>query len=66
MGGLAAAAAAGATLRALQLVRAPATVYAYLLVLPLFVLWRGYVTLASIIGGEGQGWVRTERARDDR
>lgn len=62
-GVLALAAASGATLRALRLVRAPAGVYAYLAALPLFMLWKGYVTLSSLFGGSARGWVRTERSR---
>ena len=62
-GVLALAASSVATLRALRLVRAPAGVYAYLAALPLFVLWKGYVTLSSLVGGPGRAWVRTERAR---
>ena len=63
VGALALVAASGATLRALRLVGAPAGVYAYLAALPLFVLWKGYVTVSSLLGGRGQGWVRTERVR---
>lgn len=56
-------AASGATLRALRLVGAPAGVYTYLAALPLFVIWKGYVTLSSLFGGSRRAWVRTERAR---
>ncbi len=61
VGTLALAAPVGATLRALWLVRAPARVYVYLPALPLFVAWRTYITLRSLLRGAGQDWVRTER-----
>jgi cellulose synthase/poly-beta-1,6-N-acetylglucosamine synthase-like glycosyltransferase len=55
-------ASAGATLRALWLVQAPTRVYAYSLVLPVFVVWRTYISLMSHLRGAGRDWVRTERS----
>jgi 1,2-diacylglycerol 3-beta-glucosyltransferase len=62
VGALGLAASMGATLRALWLIQAPAKVYLYLPALPLFVCWRIYITLRSVLGGAGQDWVRTERS----
>lgn len=62
VGALGIVAPGAATLRALQLVRAPARVYSNLFALPLFVVWRTYITLRSLFGGVGEGWVRTGRS----
>jgi cellulose synthase/poly-beta-1,6-N-acetylglucosamine synthase-like glycosyltransferase len=53
---------AGAILRALQMVQAPARIYVYLLALPPFVVWRAYVSLSTILQSTGREWVRTERS----
>jgi 1,2-diacylglycerol 3-beta-glucosyltransferase len=58
--GLVAVAYAG--FRTLWMVRAPAKVYAYLLILPLFLAWRTYISVRSLLQGVSKGWVRTERS----
>ncbi len=54
---------AGATLRGLQLVHAPARIYSYIFLLPLFVAWRTYVMLISLLRRADREWLRTERQR---
>jgi cellulose synthase/poly-beta-1,6-N-acetylglucosamine synthase-like glycosyltransferase len=53
-----------AILRALWLVQAPVRIYAYSLVFPLFVAWRTYLSVRSLLGGDSQDWVRTERSEE--
>jgi hypothetical protein len=50
--------------RTLWMVRAPTKVYAYLPYLPLFVAWRTYISVKSLLQGVSKGWVRTERRGD--
>ena len=52
---------AGAVVRAINLVRAPLAVYLCLPILPLFVAWKTYVTLRSLLPGSRQKWLRTQR-----
>ena len=52
---------AGAALRALWLVRAPVRIYLHLPALPLFIVWRAYIALRSLLWGAGLEWKRTER-----
>jgi len=54
-------AVACATFRTLQMVRAPAKVYIYSLLLPPYVAWRTYVSVSSLLPSLSEGWVRTER-----
>jgi 1,2-diacylglycerol 3-beta-glucosyltransferase len=50
-----------ATFRTLRMVRAPAKVYIYSLLLPPYVAWRTYVSVSSLLPSVSEGWVRTER-----
>jgi cellulose synthase/poly-beta-1,6-N-acetylglucosamine synthase-like glycosyltransferase len=61
LGTLGLVAVACATLRSLWMVRAPAKIYAYSLFFPLFVVWRTYISVRSLLRGAGGDWVRTER-----
>ncbi len=61
VGSLGLLAIACAAFRALWIVRAPARVYAYSLFLPMFVTWRTYLSMRSLLQGARKSWVRTER-----
>jgi hypothetical protein len=62
VGALGLIAIACAAFRALWIVRAPAKVYAYSLFFPVFVTWKTYLSVKSLLQGVGKGWVRTERS----
>jgi cellulose synthase/poly-beta-1,6-N-acetylglucosamine synthase-like glycosyltransferase len=51
-----------AAFRALWIVRAPARIYAYSLFFPMFVAWRTYLSVRSLLQGARKSWVRTERS----
>src|SRR5215203_5672781 len=51
-----------AAFRALWIVRAPARVYVYSLLFPMFVTWKTYLSVKSLLQGVSKGWVRTERS----
>jgi 1,2-diacylglycerol 3-beta-glucosyltransferase len=53
-----------AILRALWMVQAPVRIYAYSLVFPLFVAWKTYLSVRSLLRGDSQDWVRTERSEE--
>jgi len=65
IGTLGVVAVAYAGIRTLWMVRAPAKVYAYSLILPLFIAWRTYISVRSLLQGVSKGWVRTERSRGE-
>jgi cellulose synthase/poly-beta-1,6-N-acetylglucosamine synthase-like glycosyltransferase len=54
-----------AAFRALWIVRAPARVYVYSLLFPMFVIWKTYLSVKSLLQGVSKGWVRTERSRGE-
>jgi len=54
-----------AAFRALWIVRAPARVYVYSLLFPIFVIWKTYLSVKSLLQGVSKGWVRTERSRGE-
>jgi len=62
VGALGLVAIACAAFRALWIVQAPAKVYAYSLFFPMFVTWRTYLSVRSLLHGARKSWVRTERS----